>query len=290
MSRASTWFACALFAVLPCAAMAQSSPVSTPSPAPSPTADQCGGHGRLLSTANRPTIGYSACAVAPRTAVFELGYQNQTTGSPQTGSVTSQVPQAFTRIGVAPRFEVDVIGPNYVATRAYDAVTPIARTAGVTDSGVGAKYELAASKRWIVGIDGLYTPPTGSTFLTAGNATITGNLDVAYALSEATGLGTTIAVASTGGFAPDGTHARYGVTTPSFVATTRPAPNTQLYAEYVYVSKIAAVEGGRAFADAGVQQLLGTNFELDVEYGHSFIASPALGFQYVGAGLVLQIP
>jgi hypothetical protein len=244
----------------------------------------------LLSTANRPTIGYSACAVAPRTVVFELGYQNQTTGSPQAGSVTSQAPQAFTRIGVAPRFEVDLIGPNYVATRAYDAMTPIARTAGVTDSGIGAKYELAASKRWIVGIDGLYTPPTGSAFLTAGNATLTGNLDVSYALSEATGLGTTIAVGSTGGFAPDGTHARYGATTPSFVATTRPARNMQLYAEYVYVSKIAATEGGRAFADAGVQQLLGTNFELDVEYGHSFISSTALRFQYVGAGLVLQIP
>ncbi len=191
---------------------------------------------------------------------------------------------------MAPRFEVDVIGPNYVATRAYESVTSIARTAGVTDSGLGAKYELAASKRWIVGIDGLYAPPTGSAFLTAGNATLTGNLDVAYALSEATGLGTTIAVSSTGGFAPDGTHARYGVTTPSFVATTRPAPNTQLYAEYVYVSKIAAAQGGRAFADGGIQQLLGTNFELDVEYGHSFIASTLLRFQYVGAGLVLQIP
>jgi hypothetical protein len=290
MIRASCWFACGLFAVIPCQATAQSAPAPTPAPASSPTADPCGGHARLLSTANRPTIGYSACAVAPRTAVFELGYQNQTTGSPQTGSVTSQVPQAFTRIGVAPRFEVDVIGPNYVATRAYDAATPIARTAGVTDSGVGAKYELAASKRWIVGIDGLYTPPTGSAFLTAGNATLTGNLDVAYALSEATGIGTTIALSTTGGFAPDGTHARFGVTTPSFVATTRPAPNTQLYAEYVYVSKIAAVVGGRAFADAGIQQLLGTNFELDVEYGHSFIASTPLRFQYIGAGVVLQIP
>jgi hypothetical protein len=290
MSRASRWFACALFAVLPCRAMAQSPPAVTPAPSPSPTADPCGGHDRLLSTANRPTVGYSACAVAPRTAVFELGYQNQSTGSAQNGNVSSQVPQAFTRIGVAPRFEVDLIGPNYVATRAYEPAAPVARTAGVTDSGVGAKYELAASTRWIVGIDGLYTPPTGSAFLTAGNATLTGNLDVAYALSEATGLGTTIAVASSGGFAPDGTHARYGVTTPSFVATTRPAPNTQLYAEYVYVSKIAAAQGGRAFADAGIQQLLGTNFELDVEYGHSFIASTLLRFQYVGAGLVLQIP
>jgi Putative MetA-pathway of phenol degradation len=244
----------------------------------------------LLSTANRPTVGYSACAVKQGTVVFELGYQNQTTGSPQAGSVTSQIPQAFTRIGVAPRFELDVIGPNYVATRAYDGITPVARTSGVTDSGVGGKYELAASKRWIVGIDGLFTPPTGSTFLTAGSSTITGNLDVAYALSEATGLGTTIAVSSAGGFEPDGTHARYGVTTPSLVVTTRPAPNTQLYAEYVYVSKIAAAEGGRAFADSGVQQLVGKNLELDLEYGHSFIDSTDLRFQYIGAGFVLQIP
>jgi hypothetical protein len=286
MIRASRWFAPLALALFPYGAMAAPSP----SPSPTPTSDPCGGHSRLLATANRPTVGYSACAVAPHTVVFELGYQNQTTGTLQSGSVTAQTPQAFTRIGIAPRFELDVIGPNYVATRAYQPATQIPSTAGVTDSGIGAKFELPPGGRWTVGFDALDTPPTGSTFLTAGNATLTGNFDAAYALSEATGLGTTIAVSSTGGFAPNGTHARYGVTTPSFVASTRPSPNLQLYAEYVYVSKIAATQGGRAFVDTGVQQLLGPALEVDIEYGHSITAGTALRFAYVGAGLVLQVP
>ncbi len=115
---------------------------------------------RLLGMCGRAALG----------RIRELGYQNQVFGTSQRGSVESQVPQAFTRVGIAPRFELDIIGPNYAATRAYQPHAAIPATAGVTDSGLGAKFELPPSERWTVGFDALDTPPTGSTFLTAGNA------------------------------------------------------------------------------------------------------------------------
>ncbi len=256
---------------------------ATPTPAPDP----CGGPGRLLTTANRPTVGYSTCAVARGTAVFELGYQNQVNGTPSDGSVQSQVPQNFLRIGAATRFELDVIGPNYVGLRSYAPGSSGSVTHGVTDSGLGFKYQLPPQRRWSVAFDGLYTGPNGSPFLTAGSATIIGNLDASYSLSPATSLGTTIAVASTGQYA-GGVRTQYGVTAPSVVATTQIPNYYQFYAEYVFVSKIAADAGGRAFTDFGIQKLLGTRTEIDVEYGHAFTGDPALRFDYIGAGVVQQ--
>jgi hypothetical protein len=262
------------------------SPSEAPSPTPTPS-DPCGGDARLLATSNRPTIGYSPCAVARNTAVFELGYQNEVDGTPQLGAVESQVPQNFLRIGVATRFEIDAIGPNYESVRRY---SPSAGTtiSGVADSGAGFKFELPPSSRWIVGFDGLYTGPNGTPGLTAGSATLTGNVDAAYALSSAVSLGSTIAVSSTGDVV-DGMRHTYGTTMPSFVATAQIPHFYQFYAEYVYDSKIAAGEGGRAFTDFGVQKLLGTRTEIDVEYGHAFTGIAQERFNYIGSGLVLQL-
>ena len=214
-------------------------PVSEPSPSPTPS-DPCA-NDRLLATANRPTIGYSACAVKRDTVVFELGYQNEVEGTPQKGSVQSQWPQAFTRVGVAPRFEFDLIGPNYEAVRSYAPRGAGAQQYGVTDSGFGFKYEFVPTGKWTLAVDGLYTAPTGSKFLTAGSASYTGNFDASYALSSATSIGTTIAVESTGKLANDG-HAGYGVTQPSLVLTTQIPNQYQFYAEYVLVSKMRRIK------------------------------------------------
>ncbi|MFY9883666.1 MAG: hypothetical protein WAK15_02700, partial [Candidatus Cybelea sp.] len=252
-----------------------------------PQNDPCAGPGRLLATANRPTVGFSTCAVAKHTTVFELGYQNEVHGTPEQGSVESQVPQNFLRIGVADRVEFDVIGPNYEGVRTYGPGVSSTTLHGVDDSGLGFKYELPPSGRWTVAFDGLYTGPNGSTFLTAGNATITGNLDASYTMSRATSIGTTIAVSSTGAYA--GTeHFQYGVTMPSLVVTTQIPNYYQLYAEYVVQSKVAPHEGARTFTDFGVQKLLGTRTEIDLEYGHAFTGIDALKFNYIGAGMVLQ--
>ena len=263
--------------------------LASPAPAATPSADPCGGPQRLLATADRPTVGYSTCAVATGTAVFELGYQNQVNGTPAAGSVQSQLPQNFLRLGLAPLFELDVVGPNQLRVRSYAPGLPGSTASGAADSGLGFKLELPPSARWGVAFDGLYLPPDGGTAFTSGSSTYTLNLDAGYSLTPTTSLGTTVALSAAGGFASDGTHARYGLLEPSFVATQRLPNAVQLYGEYVFVSKLAPDLGGRAFADFGVQKLLGQRTEVDVEYGHAFTAVPALRFDYLGAGLVIQL-
>ncbi len=279
-----------LIAWAPPAARAAS---AVPSPAPSPAADTpadpCGGPGALLATLNRPTVGYSACAIEAGTAVFEIGYQNQVTGQGANAQTLAEYPQGFIRFGLRPRFEFDIIGPSDARSRVplgngLDTVTN-----GAYDSGIGFKYELPPGGRYTIGIDGLYTSPNGSPAFTAGNATLTGNIDIAYALDATTGIGTTLAFSTTGGYAANGSHARYGTFMPSLVVTKQLPDAYQLYAEYVHLSKTAPDQGQRNFVDYGVQKLLGTRTEIDVELGDSITPNAARRFNYVGFGLGVQL-
>lgn len=209
-------------------------------------------------------------------------------GTPNKGAIQSQVPQSFLRLGATPHFEFDIIGPNYEGVRTYAPGTPGTIFHGVTDSGLGFKYELSPVGGWTVAFDGLYTGPNGSKPFTAGVATLTGNLDTSFSLSPATSIGTTIAVSSTGRHSGN-REVQYGVTTPSLVLTTQIPHYYQFYAEYVLVSKVAPHYGDRSFTDFGIQKLLGSHLEADVEYGHAFTGISALGFNYIGSGIVLQL-
>jgi hypothetical protein len=269
-----------LISALPLCARAQG---VAPSPAPSAApADPCGGPQRLLATLNRPTIGYSPCAVAPGSIVFEEGYQAQENGTNARGaSILDQYPQSFIRYGVSSRFEADLIGPNdnHLAGRAD----------GFSDSGVGFKYEFVPRGHATVGIDGLFTSPNGSRAFTTGVATQTVNLDLSYGLTGTLAIGTTLSAQATGGLRADGTPVRYGVFEPSVVLTDDLPHALQAYGEYVYVSKIAPASGGRAFVDGGFQQLLGERFEVDVEAGQSLTPLRAERFHYLGVGFGLEI-
>ncbi len=263
-------------------------PAVTPSVAPSPlAADPCGGETRLLATLNRPTVGYSACAVAPGTVVIEEGYQNQQ-GSSSNPSTLIQYPQSFTRIGVKERFEVDVIGPYFNRLAVPDGTGGLTRTSGYQDGGLGFKYEFVPTGRFVVGVDGLYTAPSGSRGFTSGGPSETANLDVAYAVTPTFGIGTTLAFSSTSGFTAVGKQSGYNAFLPSGVLTAQLRDNYQLYAEYVYLSKLAPDQGGRAFVDYGVQHLLGKRFEIDLEQGLSITPDSNLKFSYIGFGFGVQ--
>jgi hypothetical protein len=294
--RARAWPVAALLVIAIAGATAVG--LADPLPAPGPSAssapgvrddDPCGGRTRLLATLNRPTVGYSPCAVAARTVVFEIGYQNQVSGATPSLQFAAQYPQNFLRFGVRPRFEIDVIGPNYARVRATRPDATDVATSGTYDSGAGLKYELPPSGKFTVAIDGLYLGANGSGGFTAGNASVTGNLDVAYSLDATTGIGTTLAFSSTGGYAADGSHARYGLFMPSFVITKQIPQTFQLYGEYVYASKIAPDAGGRAFVDFGLQKLFGPHFEVDAELGNSLTPNAAQRFHYVGVGLGFEL-
>lgn len=270
-------------------AAAAPAPSASPLPSPSPSADPCGGDARLLATLDRPTIGFSACAVAPGTFVFEEGYQNQQQGSGATAATLVQYPQSFTRIGVKPRFEVDVIGPYFNTLSSPDGNGGATRTSGYQDSGIGFKYEFVPKGRWTLAIDGLYTGKNGSPGFTAGGPTETANFDASYAITPAFSAGTTLAYAFTSGANAAGQYSRFNVFLPSLVLTTQLADNYQLYAEYVYASKLAPDLGGRGFFDFGVQHLLGKRFEVDLEQGIAATPDRNLKFNYIGVGFGFQL-
>jgi hypothetical protein len=254
---------------------------ATPSPVPAatPTTDPCAG---LLNQLNRPTIGYSPCAAKRGTAVLEMGYQHQWNADSTT---RDQFGQGFLRFGVAPQLELDVIGPNGIAQRG-----PSSDAFGFADSGIGFKYELLAAAQWQLGVDGLYTTPNGARALTAGNSTLTTNFDAVYQLTKTTSFASTLSFAAAGGFGVSGEHARYGTFMPSCLVLQQFDSSTQAYVEYVNVSRTAPDLGVSSFLDAGLQQLVGTKVELDVEYGHSLSGATAQRFNYIGAGLGILVP
>lgn len=224
--------------------------------------DPCGGPTRMLATLNRPTVGFSTCAAPPGGIILEEGYQNQSPTSDLPRLV--QYPQGFERIGIGPRFELDLIGPN-VNRQVTAGPSGMTTMRGTSDYGVGAKWELRPAAKSVTAFDVLLTAATGTGGFSAGAPTATFNYDFAYQLSPAMSLGTTQAFGSQSGYTSGGDRRRYFLYQPSFVATVQLPHATQLYAEYVHLSKTAPDAGGRSYVDYGVQKLIGERMELDVE-------------------------
>ncbi len=281
------------------APLASEAPRIAPAPVPSAPAaaaanDPCGGAARLLATLNRPTIGYSTCAVPKDSIVLEEGYQTtfQGGGSP---NVTITFPQGFERVGVADRLELDLIGPNYNRSNTASGLTT-----GYSDLGLGFKYELPQRGRFTYAFDGLATAATGTGGFSAGGPSQTVNLDIAYSASPAIGIGTTLAGSSSAGFytvgsatAKDGRVVqkgqRFGFFLPSIVITAQIPNYYQFYAEFVGQTKLAPAQGGHVFTDFGLQKLLGPYLEIDAEYGVSFTPLNGSRFQYAGLGAGIRV-
>lgn len=245
-------------------------------------ADPCGGPARMLATLNRPTVGYSACALPKGAIVLEEGYQSQFQ-SGAAASVISAFPQGFERVGVANRLELDLIGPAYNRLRASSFAT------GYSDLGLGFKYELPQAGRFTYAVDGLFQAATGTGGFGAGGPTSAVNIDIAYAASPAIGIGTTLAGYSSAGQTAGGATSRYGYFLPSFVVTAQIPNNYQFYAELVGRTKLAPDQGGQLFTDFGLQKLLGPNLEVDGEYGISFTPVGGSRFGYVGLGFGVRV-
>ncbi|MDE2573112.1 MAG: hypothetical protein KGM44_11430 [bacterium] len=251
--------------------------------APPQAADPCGGNARLLATLNRPTIGFSVCAVPPGSVVLEEGYQINVRRGPDTG-VAVQYPQGFERLGLSPRLELDIVGPNLNRSR-----SSAGDSRGLSDMGLGFKYEFAPKGRFTYAVDGLLTAPTGSGGFSAGGPTQTLNLDISYALTPAIALGTTLSGLAGGGVRADGSLGRFAAFDPSLVITAQMPNAYQFYAELAGQSRVSPDEGGRAFVDFGVQKLIGPCFELDLEEGIGFTPVQGSRFTYTGLGFGVRL-
>jgi Putative MetA-pathway of phenol degradation len=243
------------------AALASPTPATSPTPAPDP----CGGsHTALLAALNRPTVGFSPCAVKPQEVLLEGGYANQSGAQPE-----SIYPQGFIRYGAARNLEVDVDAPS-----------------GKFDTGVGAKYEFWHNGASVLGADLLYGLPTGARGFTSGAPTETLNLDFSTPISSQFGFGTTLGVSNFPAQALDGTVARTTSFLESVVFTNAFNARTQLYAEAFGSTRIRP-DGGSLFGlDGGVQYLVTPRVEVDTELVRTLnggLASHAIGF---GVGLL----
>lgn len=252
--------------VLIFAAVAGASPAPSPSPVPTPViGDPCGGaHTSLLAALNRPTIGYSPCAVKPRETVVEAGYANQSGGQ-----ALALYPQGFARFGAAPNLELDFIGPS-----------------GKFDSGFGLKYEVAHDAQHVYGIDALYTLPTGAPGYTAGAPGEQVNFDYSGPLTPGLGFGMTLGAGNFAAQTIGGRVARATSLLPSGVVTAPLGERAQLYAE-AYGSTRLRPDGGSLFGlDGGVQYLLTPSFEIDAELGRT-VTDVAIS-HYAGFGIGLR--
>ncbi|PZR58460.1 MAG: hypothetical protein DLM50_02965 [Candidatus Meridianibacter frigidus] len=253
-------------------ARADSSPAPTPTPTEQP--DPCG-ETDLLATLNRPTVGFSACAVKPHTLLAEAGYAVEiNTGS--TPAINTTYPQTFSRFGFRKNLELDVLGPAFDQTSSGGTTT-----SGSSDSGVGIKYEFYHDDKNVAALDGLVTFPTGSGAYTAGGPGETINLDASHAITDHLGAGVTIGFASLAGTTLAGEQRRFWTVLPSAVLTYNWASRYQTYFEYYAQTRLRPDGGQRHAIDGGLQFLATPSLEIDFEAGHTqtdFAQSHYYGF------------
>lgn len=255
--------------------------LATPAPSPSPSPpDPCGGASmNMLATLNRPTIGFSACAVKARESVWELGYNAVRQND---GTRAAVYPQGFIRFGAARGLELDLIGPNYLVQNAGGTITR-----GFADSGAGAKYEFFHDDANVAAVDLLYLVPSGAPAFTAGAPIATLNFDYGRSLSPAAGFATTLGVQSSFAATVSGVSGRFASFVPSVAFTAQSNARTQFYVEAFGQTRLRP-DGGTLFGlDGGIQFLPAPSLEIDAELGQT--VTDLVRARYIGVGLGLRL-
>jgi hypothetical protein len=267
-------------AVALCGAAAAQTPalaVVAPSPSPTPgVSDPCGS---ILSIVNRPTVTTGTCTV--RTGNFDLedGYTNTTTTGLGGGSGVNY-PQSLIRVGTAdPHFDLEFGPPSLQTSTAGEP-----RVMGSSDVDLGAKYELGYSTRWLYGVNGLVTFPTGSQAFTAGGTQFTGNFNWGYTVNPIIGLDGSLSFNSFSGFNTAHNAQSYFAFVPSLEVTASLPGPSEFFGEYAYFSQAGVGLGSKSLIDFGYVRDLGEHAQLDIEYGFSPTLLDGQKEHYLGAG------
>jgi opacity protein-like surface antigen len=269
----------ATFALSGAVAAAQTAPPAVVQPSPSPTpglSDPCGS---ILSIVNRPTVTTGTCTV--RTGNFDLenGYANTTTTGPGGGSGVNY-PQSLIRIGTAdPHFDLE-FGPPSLQTSTAGGP----RVTGSSDVNMGAKYELGYSTRWLYGVNGEVTFPTGTQAFTAGGAQFTGNFNWGYTVNSIIGLDGSLSFNSLSGFDTAHDAQSYFAFVPSLEITASLPGPAEFFGEYAYFSQAGLALGSKSLFDFGYVRDVGEHVQFDVEYGFSPTLLDGQRQHYIGAG------
>jgi hypothetical protein len=221
----------------------------------------------------------SVCTVRPHDVLLESGYTNtQTSGAG--GGTTVAYPQAYLRFGTSDsRLEFDLTPPSANASSVGGATA-----GGTSDAGLGAKYELGYSARWLYGVNAAVTYPTGSRAFSAGADQYTGNFNWSYTVNQVIGLSGTVGFNSLSSLNSTNLPQSYFALIPSFVASASLPGPSEFYVEYTYFSRADAGLGAKSLIDSAFLRDLGNNVQLDVEYGFSPTLLEGQRQHYVGAG------
>ncbi len=278
---AAVSFACA--AGVSTSALAQTT-TPTPSAAPAaaattaPPSDPCGS---IMSIVNRPTIGTGVCPVQTGHFDVETGYTNTDTTGPG-GNVTGNYPQGLIRIGTADtHLDFEVGTPSFNTSNAGGTVT-----SGWSDLSIGAKYEIGYTSKWVYGVNGVFTVPTGKPAFSAGNAQFTGNFNWGYTVNSEFGLSGTLGFNALSAYNAGGQPQSYFAFIPTLEATAAlPGGPSELFGEYAYFSQTGPNLGGKSYLDFGYIRDFGPHLQFDVEYGFSPTVINGQKQHYIGAGL-----
>ena len=241
--------------------------------------DPCGGRSALLAFLDRPTVSDSACVVQYGQAVLEAGYEHaDLTGAG--GGTADNFPEAELRLGLPGNNEFVLLPPNDNLQR----IPGSPQLGGFSATTVGIKHELGYTKHWLGAVEGLFTLPSGSPAFGSQGLGVAFNGIVAYAPSDDTGISLQLGVASqtnpvlTGG-------GRYTSVNPDISFTWLPWWNLQFYGEVFGQSRTGPGLGSGFDADGGVQYLLTSYCEVDLEEGVRLSGSLGGFTHYVGAGM-----
>jgi hypothetical protein len=273
----------AAFALCGAVATAQTPPPAAVQPSPSPTSGPSDPCGSILSIVNRPTVTTGACTV--RTGHFDLedGYTNTTITGPGGGSSVNY-PQSLIRLGTAdPHVDLEFGPPSLQTSTAGEP-----RVTGSSDVNLGAKYELGYSTRWLYGVNGEATFPTGSQAFTAGGTQFTGNFNWGYTVNSIIGLDGSLSFNSLSGFDAAHNAQSYFAFVPSLEVTASLPGPAEFFGEYAYFSQAGVGLGSKSLIDFGYVRDLGEHVQFDVEYGFSPTLLDGQKQHYIGAGASLM--
>lgn len=236
----------------------------------------CGGPSDLLLFVNRPSVADSACVVPDKSVVLELGYQYQVLIDE---GIQQNFPQTQLRLGLADRFEFNVILPNYN----HQTVHPYT---GFNASAIGMKHEIEANETWILSIDGSVILPSGSASF--GEKRVGGlfngifnyNVTSEISLLGMLGISTQTQSINDGG-------QRYSSINP-YVDLSWSKEKISIYGEIYGQSKTGPENGSGFNLDTGVLYEVKKNIVIDLEVGQR-LSGELFGFsRYIGTGIAIQ--
>jgi hypothetical protein len=239
--------------------------------------DPCTGPLSMLAIVDRPTIGDSACTLANKKGVIELGIQSQKI-YPGRG-YQYNLPEAEVRIGLPQKNELVFLLPNYI----HQSVTP---HSGYTASVMGIKHRVSSTQTLQTAIESLVTLPTGSSdfgskgfgvaFSGIASYNVTPTLNFTFML----GVSTQAQPRNAGG-------QHFTSVNPDAVITYSLNAKTDIYLETYGQSKTGPGQGSGFNNDAGIIYLLMPNVTVDAELGQR-ISGTLGGFShFVGTGMAI---